>query len=199
MPLTDSRGQNIPYSLLTDRANAQTLGQGIVDAVVDKLVLVYASAGVRGATVPNPTSGMVTWLSDARRLEIYDGTAWRAIGTDRTVTRTSTGATGRPGWTITGFDAWRSGGLCSVNLRVMRTGAGITSSSVGNVADEPVATIPPGWRPPGIWSTGMGDGYGDGEMTINPDGTVTLRSWSNLGTIENERTLRICTTYVVLD
>lgn len=80
MPLTDSYGQGVTYPTLTDKPNAQTLGQGIVDGLTPKVVMTFASAVVRGATIKKPTAGMVTWLKDVGRLEVYDGSAWVAFG-----------------------------------------------------------------------------------------------------------------------
>lgn len=79
MPLTDSMGQNVPYPTLTDKNNAQVFGQGIVEGVAPKLVMNFASASVRGATITTPRAGMVTWLGDVKRLEVYDGTAWAVV------------------------------------------------------------------------------------------------------------------------
>ncbi|MFE0447350.1 hypothetical protein ACFW6C_07515 [Streptomyces fungicidicus] len=79
MPLTDPYGQNVPYSTLTDQANAQTLGQGLVEGIVPRTNMRFKSANVRGATITKPVAGMVTWLEDVRRLEVYDGTGWSTI------------------------------------------------------------------------------------------------------------------------
>ncbi|MGW2591669.1 hypothetical protein ACWCXC_15590 [Streptomyces sp. NPDC001515] len=79
MPLTDSYGQGVTYPTLTDKPNAQTLGQGIVDGLTPRVVMVFASAAVRGATIIKPSSGMVTWLRDVARLEVYDGTGWATV------------------------------------------------------------------------------------------------------------------------
>ncbi|MFE3409444.1 hypothetical protein ACFXMT_14240 [Streptomyces mirabilis] len=79
MPLTDSYGQGITYPTLTDKPNAQTLGQGIVDGLTPKTVMSFASAIVRGATIATPKAGMVTWLKDVGRLEVYDGTGWAVV------------------------------------------------------------------------------------------------------------------------
>jgi len=80
MPLTDSYGQGVTYPTLTDKPNAQTLGQGIVDGLTPKVVMTFASAVVRGATVKKPAAGMVTWLKDVGRLEVYDGSGWVSFG-----------------------------------------------------------------------------------------------------------------------
>ncbi|MGW6754535.1 hypothetical protein [Streptomyces sp. NPDC055006] len=79
MPLTDSYGQNIPYPTLTDKPNAQTLGQGIVEALTPQSNMRFASAVVRGATIATPQAGMVTWLKDVARLEVFDGTSWVTV------------------------------------------------------------------------------------------------------------------------
>ncbi|WP_328546784.1 hypothetical protein [Streptomyces platensis] len=80
MPLTDSFGQGVTYPTLTDKPNAQTLGQGIVEGLTPKVVMTFASAVVRGATIKKPVAGMVTWIKDMGRLDVYDGTAWVAFG-----------------------------------------------------------------------------------------------------------------------
>lgn len=80
MPLTDSYGQGVVYPTLTDKPNAQTLGQGIVEGLTPKVVMTFASAVGRGATIKKPVPGMVTWLKDVGRLEVYDGSAWVAFG-----------------------------------------------------------------------------------------------------------------------
>jgi hypothetical protein len=77
--LTDPYGQNVPYSTLTDQANAQTLGQGLVENLTPRSVMRFKSANVRGATLTAPKAGMVTWLEDVRKLEVYDGSAWSTI------------------------------------------------------------------------------------------------------------------------
>jgi hypothetical protein len=76
MPLTDSYGQNIPYPTLTDKPNAQSLAEGLVTNMTPKLVMTFASAVTRGATVKKPVEGMVTWLKDVNLLQVYDGSAW---------------------------------------------------------------------------------------------------------------------------
>lgn len=79
MPLTDSYGQNIPYPTLTDKPNAQTLAQGIVEGLTPRSVMIFKSAIVRGATIVTPEGGMVSWLEDVQRLEVYDGEAWSTV------------------------------------------------------------------------------------------------------------------------
>lgn len=76
MPLTDSYGQGVTYPTLADKPNAQTLGQGIVEGLTQRSVMRFPSAAVRGATITKPIAGMVAWLDDVERLEVFDGNAW---------------------------------------------------------------------------------------------------------------------------
>ncbi|MFI7009961.1 hypothetical protein [Streptomyces sp. NPDC050145] len=92
MPLTDSYGQQIPYPTLTDKPNAQTLGQGIVEGLTPKTVMSFKSASVRGATITAPREGMLTWLEDLNRLEAYDGASWVVL------------AAGTAGWSNVPFN-----------------------------------------------------------------------------------------------
>ncbi|MFF4952277.1 hypothetical protein [Streptomyces chattanoogensis] len=79
MPLTDSYGQNISYPTLSDKPNAQTMGDGIVNGLTPRSVMRFASSSVRGATLTAPVEGMVTWLQDVNLLQVYDGSAWVTV------------------------------------------------------------------------------------------------------------------------
>ncbi|MCT2594233.1 DUF2793 domain-containing protein [Streptomyces sp. N2-109] len=79
MPANDNYGQQIPYPLLTDRPNAQSAFSNLVDAMVPMTNMRFISASVRGAVLTNPQAGMVTWIQDVGRLEVYDGAAWVAF------------------------------------------------------------------------------------------------------------------------
>lgn len=90
MPLTDSYAQNVPYPTLTDKPNAQTMGQGIVEGVIPRTVMRFPSAVVRGATIAVPQAGMVTWLKDVGRLEVFDGESWSVITAGKSTWKTIT-------------------------------------------------------------------------------------------------------------
>lgn len=94
MPLTDSYGQNVPYPTLSDTPNAQTMGQGIVENIVPKIVMVFSSAVVRGATIATPQAGMVTYLKDVARLEVFDGDAWVTVAAGTSTWQTISLASG---------------------------------------------------------------------------------------------------------
>ena len=79
---TDDYGQGITLMALTD---APSIPKGIADlagGVIPRGVMRFASASTRGATLAGtyaPVEGMVTWLVAEKRLDVYDGTAWRQI------------------------------------------------------------------------------------------------------------------------
>lgn len=75
MPNTDSYGQGINLASLTDAPDIPKAIADLANGVIPKLVMPFASASTRGATL-TPVAGMVTWLKDVNRLEVYDGTAW---------------------------------------------------------------------------------------------------------------------------
>jgi hypothetical protein len=106
MPLTDSYGQNISYATLTDKPNAQTLAQAIVQGLAAQSVMRFASAVVRGATIATPQAGMVTWLKDVGRLEVFDGTSWVTV------------AAGTSVWTNVPLDSsWSNNGNSNGNFQ----------------------------------------------------------------------------------
>lgn len=79
MSLTDTYAQYYTYPTVTDVPNIQTVGQSIADIIVPRSVMRFNSASHRGGVITNPAAGMVTWLADVKRLEVYDGYAWQAI------------------------------------------------------------------------------------------------------------------------
>ncbi|MFD5308176.1 hypothetical protein [Streptomyces ardesiacus] len=77
---------------MTDQANAQTLGQGLVENIVPRTVMRFPSANVRGATILKPVAGMLSWLQDVRKLEVYDGTGWSTVTAGTSAWKTITPA-----------------------------------------------------------------------------------------------------------
>jgi hypothetical protein len=53
--------------------------------LMNQSVIVFADAAARTAAF-TPTEGMVTYLQDTNALEVYNGTAWVAVGQDTTLT-----------------------------------------------------------------------------------------------------------------
>lgn len=88
MSTTDNYGQGIEIAALTDAPNAEVLARNIVNKIVPQTIMQFASASERNATLTGPTApvaGMMTWLQDIERMELYDGTVWVAVASGQTV------------------------------------------------------------------------------------------------------------------
>ena len=76
---TDDFGQGILVADLFMAADAEVLAKGIANGIASRSILRYASASARTAALVGtaaPVEGMVTWLQDVNRLDVYNGTAW---------------------------------------------------------------------------------------------------------------------------
>lgn len=80
--MATTANQGLPYQLLTDAPNGPTLGQQLALALEPKLVMRFSNTADRTTKIPAPTNGMLSWLDDLRRLEVYDSTAaaWVIVG-----------------------------------------------------------------------------------------------------------------------
>ncbi|MFK4868974.1 hypothetical protein ACI3K4_27550 [Streptomyces sp. CSMPJR101] len=102
MPTTDDYGQGISIASLTDAPDAGKLAKDIVNAVAQRSVMRFASAATRGATLTGataPVEGMLSWLQDVNRLDLYDGAGWVAVSVGASAWTTITPASG---WTQNG-------------------------------------------------------------------------------------------------
>lgn len=79
MPTTDSYGQGISLASLTDAPDIPKAISDVASGVIPRGVLRFASASTRGATIPSPSDGMVTYLQDVKRLDARIGGAWVAL------------------------------------------------------------------------------------------------------------------------
>ncbi|MFI6491205.1 hypothetical protein [Streptomyces sp. NPDC050564] len=82
MPTTDNYGQGVNIASLTDAPDADKLATDIVNAIAQRSIMRFASASARGATLSGslaPVEGMLTWLQDVDRLDLYDGSAWVTV------------------------------------------------------------------------------------------------------------------------
>ena len=50
------------------------------DYLMDQSVMVFAGTAARGSAIPSPTEGMVTYLEDSNAVEVYNGSAFTAVG-----------------------------------------------------------------------------------------------------------------------
>jgi hypothetical protein len=90
VPGTDDYGQGISIASLTDAPDAQKLADELANALAQRGVLRFASASARGATLASPVEGMLTWLQDINRLDLWDGTAWTAVSVGQSTWKTIT-------------------------------------------------------------------------------------------------------------
>lgn len=147
MPITDTYGQGISLPVLTDAPNAQLLGSALsgLGAMVPQLVMRFASATARAATLTSPVEGMVAWLQDVNLLTVYDGTTWQVV------------QVGQVGWTDitpgTGFST-PQGSLQKAQYRVINVAGtarvelrGSFNCTPDAVGQPNVATLPVGARP----------------------------------------------------
>jgi hypothetical protein len=99
VPTTDDYGQGVQIASLTDAPDANKLAKDIANAIAPRSIMRFTSASARGATLTSPTEGMLTWLQDVNRLDLYDGTTWVAV------------SVGRSSWTtITPASPWTQNG-----------------------------------------------------------------------------------------
>jgi hypothetical protein len=88
VPTPDPYGQGISTAALTDAPNAQTLAQNIVNAMAPMMVMRFASASARSATltgVAAPVEGMVSYLADVDTLSVYTGGTWQVMAPQRSI------------------------------------------------------------------------------------------------------------------
>ncbi|MFE3485078.1 H-type lectin domain-containing protein [Streptomyces griseus] len=79
---TDIFGQGVNIAELLDAPNAEVLAKNIVNGVLARSILVYASAAERSATMTGaaaPVEGMHCYLKDTKRLYEYHGSVWRQV------------------------------------------------------------------------------------------------------------------------
>ncbi|MGW0312004.1 hypothetical protein [Streptomyces flavidovirens] len=195
MPTTDAYGQGVQIASLTDPPDAATLANAIVDGLVVKSVMQFTSASNRSATITSPVEGMASWLMDVNRFEVYNGSAW--VTPPPVVTTTASGATASPGFDVVSLSGRKiSGFVAMVNAAYTRTGATLLADADGNITDVSIGTLPSGWRPPETVYTSIGDGFGNGDVSVDSTGLIVLRSWSGGGGIVATRNLRFTLTFV---
>jgi hypothetical protein len=89
----DKYGQGIGLWQNTDPPSIPDAVKLLADGVIPRVVLRFASASARGATLAGdqaPVEGMLTWLQDINRLDLWDGTAWTAVSVGQSTWKTIT-------------------------------------------------------------------------------------------------------------
>lgn len=97
MPTTDAYGQSISLASLTDAPDIPKAISDLAAGLIPRGILRFASSSTRGATLSGanaPVEGMITWLQDVNRLDLWDGSAWVAISTGSSTWKTVSLASG---------------------------------------------------------------------------------------------------------
>ncbi|MFE0219489.1 hypothetical protein ACFW0U_01190 [Streptomyces albidoflavus] len=97
MPPNDSYGQGIGLWAVNDAPDIPGAIAALAAGVIPRGVLRFASASTRGATLIGdraPVGGMLTWLQDVKRLDLYDGGQWVAVSTGASLWTTISLASG---------------------------------------------------------------------------------------------------------
>ena len=95
MPTPDNYGQGIGLWQLTDAPSIPEAIKLLADGVIPRSILRFPSASTRGSTLTGdqaPVEGMLSWLQDVNRLDLYDGTAWVAVSVGQSTWKTITPA-----------------------------------------------------------------------------------------------------------
>lgn len=108
------------------------------------------------------------------------------------------------GWTTTSFFGIIKGGWATINVSATRTGANITSSASGNIANTDVGTIDAAFGPhanfpasPALTYT-YSDSLADGVIIVNPDTRVTtITTLSPTATIATGGVIAFTMTYPI--
>lgn len=192
MPTADPFAQSISIAALTDAPDVETLAHGIVDAVAPRLVLRFASAIARAATLVGsaaPVPGMITYLASEDRYEarMGDGT-WRTISSGAWIPLTFAGGyvprTGSPSYRLLGDSVELRGTL------ERTTGAPFTKGTALTVATLPVGARPAAWKYFPIATEWAADMYARAEVDTGgnviitiPPSTATGASWASLDNV----------------
>lgn len=116
---------------------------------------------------------------------------------DDTPTTTTSGLTAATNFSVNDFLGMRVGNLIVIDAYVQYTGAGITATN-GNIADTEICTLPSGWRPAEhVVDVSWDDGFEDGGLLIDTDGTCDLRTSSD--TIATGANIRFHAAFIVDD
>ncbi|MGW4050911.1 hypothetical protein ACWENA_08755 [Streptomyces sp. NPDC004779] len=131
-------------------------------------------------------------------LQRWNGTGWAAYHPPVEAETTTTGAVALANWTLVSYEARRTrSGLCGMQVTLTRSGPQIDANSAGNINDEPLCTLPPGWRPSLSMDVTASDGFGDGSAWLSTGGQVTLRTWVSNGALVPGRHVRVSATYIL--
>jgi len=124
--------------------------------IQDQVVQTYATSAARGSALGTAVSeGMVSYLEDSNGLELYNGTAWAAVGGVPVLTSSRAVVSGTAGEltasTVTATEVSYLSGVTSaiqtqLGARVLTTNGAVTTAAVGSavVRNISLSTATPG-------------------------------------------------------
>lgn len=180
MATTDNAGQGMPGPQLTDAPNIEALLPWL-NADAQRSVMRFASASNRGASLTGPSApveGMLSWLQDVNRLEVYDGTQWVAVAAGtQSWTNLPLVSGYAPDGNSNGTPQYRVVNLFGESFVMMRGGIALTwpLANSGNIATAlPSAARPVVRRTVNVPCSVVSSSLPALKMDANTDGTLTL-------------------------
>jgi len=150
----------------------QILTAAEMNVVSDQTVMSFAGTAARGSAIPSPVGGMMSYLEDVDRLQVYH-TAWENVQTGFTA-----------GTVITATNAsWSVPALRSPIVRVTVIGGGGgggSANNAGNGGAGGTTTFNAGAGPLTVSAAGGAGGRGSDQNANGLSGTVGFVS-SNVG------------------
>jgi hypothetical protein len=64
-------------------APGQTIASAHINLIMRQSILNFANSSERTSQIPSPSEGVISWLADVDKLEIYKTGKWRLLGTMR--------------------------------------------------------------------------------------------------------------------
>ncbi|WP_031009383.1 hypothetical protein [Streptomyces sp. NRRL F-5727] len=130
-------------------------------------------------------------------LQRWNGTLWATYHPPVEFETTTSGAVALTNWTLVAFEARRTrSGLCTMAVTVTRTSR-VDVDADGNLADQPLCTLPAGWRPAISMEAPACDGFGSGGAIVTTGGQISLRAWDYPGALVPGRNIRVTATYIL--
>lgn len=111
---------------------------------------------------------------------------------------TTSGLVAASGYTVVSFQGRKRLGVVYVTGLITDTSATVAAvASTENISGDPViATLPTGWRPPEVVGVSYDNGVVNGQLVLNADGTIQIRTISYNQTMGTGTNIRFSTNWI---